>query len=150
MAVAAFGRAYLLSNFPTTSMTEKLHFARFWQAIGWSLVALVCWLSLTPAPPQPPEFLGWDKAQHFIAYGVLMFWYGQAFTRHWRWPVLLIALGVGLEFLQGYSGQRFYDPFDMLANSLGVLLGLGLSLVPSLARLAWFDGLLGRMLARAA
>ncbi|QSA98227.1 VanZ family protein [Methylococcus sp. EFPC2] len=125
-------------------MIPTLNFTRTWQAIGWLLVALVCWLSLTPAPPEPPVFLTWDKAQHFLAYGVLMFWYGQAFARHWRWPVCLISLGVGLEFLQGWSGLRHYDPYDMLANSLGVVLGLAFSFVPPLARLAWFDAWLAR------
>jgi len=107
------------------------------------MVAVVCWFTLTPAPPQPPSFLIWDKAQHLVAYTGLMYWFGQAFMRHWRWPLVLILLGIGLEFLQNLTGRHF-DPFDMLANSLGVVLGLILSLIPLLAPLYRVDGLLGR------
>ena len=34
-----------------------------------------------------------------------------------------IALGVGLEFIQGALGYRTYEVFDIYANTLGVLLG---------------------------
>ncbi|MDD5037496.1 MAG: VanZ family protein [Methylococcaceae bacterium] len=101
-----------------------LRFEKVWQGWAWAMVAVVVWLSLTPYPPQPPSFLDWDKAQHCVAYAGLMYWFGMSFVRHWRWPVFLIALGVGLEFLQGFGGIRTFDAFDMLANSLGVLIGL--------------------------
>jgi len=131
----------------TPTKRPALNFPVLWQIGGWMLVALVCWLSLTPAPQHPPDFLGWDKAQHFLAYAVLMFWFAQSFPRHWRWPLLLVLLGVGLEVLQGLGGVRQYDPFDMLANGLGVLLGWALSLFPPLAPLPWLDDRLGRLLA---
>ena len=104
-----------------------LRFRRLWQGLGWMMVLIVVWLSLTPSPPQPPAVLSWDKADHFIAYGGLMYWFAQAFIRHWRWPLFLIGLGVVLEVLQGWGGVRTFDPFDMLANILGVLLGYGLA-----------------------
>ncbi|CAG0973703.1 hypothetical protein ANRL3_01667 [Anaerolineae bacterium] len=88
------------------------------------MVGIVIWLSLTPLPPQPPGFLNWDKGQHVAAYACLMYWYGMGFGRHWRWPVFLVGLGVGLEFLQGYGGFRSFDPFDMIANTIGVGFGL--------------------------
>jgi VanZ family protein len=117
----------------------RLRFAKTWQGVGWAMVATVAWLSLTPSPPPPPAFLGWDKAQHFIAYGGLMAWYAMAFARHWRWPVFLVALGVGLEYLQGYGGVRNFDPADMVANTLGVALGLALAASPAGRCLAAFD-----------
>lgn len=120
-------------------MMENLHYPRCWQGIGWLMVATVCWLSLTPQPPEPPGFLAWDKAQHFIAYGALMFWFRQAFRRQWRWPVFLIGLGVGLEFLQGWSGLRTLDPLDMVANSLGVLLGLAITWILPVASIERLD-----------
>lgn len=107
-----------------------LAYPRVWQGIGWLMVAIVVWLSLVPQPPVPPEFLAWDKAQHFVAYAGLMFWFRQSFQPHWRWPAFLIGLGIGLEYLQGLSGVRMLDPFDMLANSIGVLLGLLLCATP--------------------
>lgn len=95
----------------------------YWQGIGWCAVATIVWLSLTPNPPAPPEFLAWDKAQHALAYAFLMYWFRQAFRRVWYWPVFLVGLGIGVEFLQGWGGVRQFDAGDMLANSVGVVAG---------------------------
>lgn len=106
---------------------DVLSYRRLWQGLGWVMVLIVIWLSLTPTPPQPPPALAWDKANHFIAYGGLMYWFAQVFIRHWRWPVFLIGLGLMLEVLQGLGGVRSLDPLDMVANVLGVMLGYGLA-----------------------
>ncbi|MEO6422129.1 MAG: hypothetical protein ABIR84_05465, partial [Candidatus Nitrotoga sp.] len=37
---------------------------------------------------------------------------------------LLVALGVGIEYLQQMTAYRFFDYADMLANGAGVLLSL--------------------------
>jgi VanZ family protein len=42
----------------------------------------------------------------------------------------LVGLGVGLEFVQGWTGYRSFDVMDMLADSVGVLLGWMLVLTP--------------------
>lgn len=102
---------------------RSLHYRPLWQGLGWIMVMIVIWLSLTPSPPQPPTVLAWDKANHFIAYGGLMYWFAQAFVRHWRWPLFLIGLGFALEVMQGLGGVRSPDPFDLFANVLGVFLG---------------------------
>lgn len=104
-------------------MSDGLRFAKTWQAVGWALVGLVAWLSLTPKPPELPSILAWDKAQHIAAYATLAYWYGMAFARHWRWPVFLTGLGIALEFLQGFGGVRVLDVYDMLANTIGIGMG---------------------------
>jgi glycopeptide antibiotics resistance protein len=61
-----------------------------------------------------------------LAYGTLMFWFCQLYPAP-RTRLLLaigfIALGIGLEFVQGALGYRTYDEYDMLANAIGVLAG---------------------------
>jgi glycopeptide antibiotics resistance protein len=42
----------------------------------------------------------------------------------------LIGMGVGLEFLQGWTGYRFFDVRDMVANGSGAMLGFLLVLTP--------------------
>ncbi len=106
------------------------------------MVAIVCWLSLTPHPPEPPDILGWDKSQHFVAYAALMAWFRQSFFRHWRWPAFLLGLGLTLEYLQSLTGYRTADVFDMLANGIGVLIGWGLA--GWLPRMEWLDGMVWR------
>jgi len=118
-----------------------LKYEKCWQAIGWFMVLVVIWLSLTPKPPQLPSFFGWDKAQHVTAYAGLMYWFGMCFVRHWHWPVFMLALGIGLEFVQGATGLRSNDPYDILANMIGVVVGLFLADTPMGQWLVFVDRL---------
>ena len=100
-------------------------------AIGWGGAAAIVWLSLTPAPPKL-DFEHGGKLGHFLAYGVLMFWFCLLYLKT-RVRILyaagFIAMGIGLEFIQGWLVYRTYDPLDMLANTIGVALGWMASLV---------------------
>jgi hypothetical protein len=67
-----------------------------------------------------------------------MFWFCQVYASQ-RAKLLhgavFLAMGVGLEFLQGMGGTREYDVVDMLANAAGVLSGwLAARLLPRLLR----------------
>jgi len=43
-----------------------------WMSIGWALIALIVYLSLTANPPEVFEFAFADKLKHLFAYSVLM------------------------------------------------------------------------------
>jgi VanZ family protein len=94
-------------------------------ALGWAWAATIVWLSLMPSPPTIDMTQG-DKLGHFLAYGILMFWFCQLY-RSWRvrlgYALGFVALGVTLEFAQRALGTRSYELFDMVANALGVALG---------------------------
>jgi glycopeptide antibiotics resistance protein len=69
-----------------------------------------------------------------------MFWFAQIYaskkirTFH---AIGFLAMGFGLEILQGMSGLREYDVLDMLANAAGVAAGwLAARLLPRLLPLA--------------
>jgi VanZ family protein len=93
--------------------------------LGWAWVAGIVWLSLTPSPPKV-DFAQSDKLGHFLAYGSLMLWfcflYAAAKTRI-AYAAGFVAMGIGLEFIQGMLGYRTFEVLDMLANTIGVLLG---------------------------
>lgn len=100
---------------------------RIWLALGAVWVAMTMYLSLTPHPPEPLHFLHADKLEHALAYSFLMLWFCQVYQQ--RTPriliaTLLIALSVGIEYLQRMTAYRIFDYADMLANSAGVLLSL--------------------------
>ena len=99
-----------------------LRFSRLWWWLGSAIVALILFLSLMPLPPQPPVPIS-DKWQHAFAYALMMSWFAQLTPHHWRTVFLLVAMGIGVEFVQGWSGYRYYEVLDMLANSVGVLIG---------------------------
>lgn len=101
-----------------------LHYRAAWLAGGWLLVALVVTLSLMPHPPEPLAFSHADKLEHAASYASLSWWFCQLYRRaEARVMAALVALGVALEFVQGWTGYRYFDVLDMLANSVGVLLG---------------------------
>ena len=110
-----------------------LNYRYFWLSGGWLLIGLVVYLSLTPHPPEPLSFSNADKLEHGFAYGSLALWFCQIYvsTRsRLMMLAVLIGLGVGLEFVQGWTGYRVCDVWDMVANSVGVLIGLLLALTP--------------------
>lgn len=86
----------------------------------------IVYLSLIPHPPEPLSFSNADKLEHGVAYGSMALWFCQIYvaTRSRMMALAaLIGLGVGLEFVQGWTGYRHFDVGDMVANSIGVLFG---------------------------
>ncbi len=93
-------------------------------ALGWALVAVIVWLSLTPRPISIPIEHG-DKLGHFLAYGSVMFWFAQLYLRmpvRAAYAAGLVALGIALEFVQAHVGRDF-EVADMVADAIGVALG---------------------------
>ncbi len=90
--------------------------------MGWGLVVLVVYLSLTPMPP-PVGIQIWDKASHATAYFTLMYWFAQSHACRLRVALWVLALGGALEIAQGFTGYREASLLDMLANTTGTALG---------------------------
>lgn len=112
---------------------------RAWCALWLLAVAAVVVASLIPPPPMPPVE-GGDKLAHFLAYFALAAPAVQLFRSGWSLlgaGVALVLLGIGLEYAQDLlTDYRMIDPKDALANTLGVIAGLGTRLTP------WHDLLL--------
>ncbi|GAA4858276.1 VanZ family protein [Luteimonas vadosa] len=121
------------------SALKPLRHRLLWSGL-WSLaIAVVVVASLLPAS-ELPAVAGGDKLHHFLAYFVLA---AAAVQLYARWPSLLgaglglVLLGIGLEHAQGVLTEtRLADRWDALANTLGVIAGLGTRLTP------WRDALL--------
>ena len=100
-------------------------------AIGWALVAVIIVLSVIPSPPSLDIDQG-DKLAHFLACGGVMFWFSQLYaTTRTRlaYAAGFIAMGITLEFVQGRLGYRSFEVLDMVANSVGALLGWAAALI---------------------
>jgi VanZ family protein len=94
-----------------------------WVTGAWCVLVSIVVLSVMPSPPSA-DFESGDKVGHLLAYGVLMSWFASLYPA--RRPLLAIAfigLGVALEFVQGALGYRTFEIADMVANTVGVLLG---------------------------
>jgi VanZ family protein len=117
-----------------TTINPDLRYRALWLVVGYLLIALVIYLSLSSSPVTIDTHLPYqDKFFHFIAYFCLTFWFMQIYhIRHHviLWGIFLFCLGVLLEYLQGFDANRYSEAADIIANTLGVIGGIGLSMTP--------------------
>lgn len=116
--------------FAKTVPDLKLRF--LWMIIGYALVAMVVFLSLTSSPVDMElSFPYEDKFFHALAYFTLMAWFSQiyhdSFQRNMI-AVVFVFMGVTLEYLQSFDPNRYFEFGDMVANSIGVALGFSVAL----------------------
>jgi VanZ family protein len=122
-----------------TSWLKPFRRPWLWLGVWLAGVLAVVALSLMPPAPLPELPSGGDKVEHFLAYCLLAMGAVQLFALRGLWLLVcagLVAMGIGLEYAQGaYTVTRMQDPFDALANTLGVAAGLATALTP--LRDAW-------------
>ena len=90
-------------------------------------IGVVCYLSLKPRIEFPIDFKGADLAYHALAYLWLSFLPFFVFWDRKRglvYALLMIPLGIALEFGQTFVPGRNFSVFDMIANSVGTILGV--------------------------
>lgn len=95
-------------------------------SLGWLYILFIFYICLTPQPPVILTFDESDKLEHLGTYSILMFGFCQVYrSRSWRLfhALCFISMGIGIEFLQRYGGQRSFEVADMCANAAGVMLG---------------------------
>jgi len=113
------------------AINPDLRYRKLWLLVGYLLIALVIFLSLTSSPVEIDTDLPYqDKLLHALAYFLLTFWFMQIYhIRHhvFRWVIFFLCLGLLLEYLQGFDSRRYSEVGDMLANALGVAVALVLS-----------------------
>jgi len=99
-----------------------------WVGLWVAMMLAVVVVCLGPPPQIPDMPENGDKIEHFLTYVMLAMGAVQLFAtrRALAWAGLgLVLLGVAIEFAQGaFTVDRSADPFDALANTLGVLTGL--------------------------
>ena len=103
--------------------TYSLRLAALWWFGGVCLVALVLYGSLATGGPVVQITIS-DKLLHLTSYGVLGVYFGGIVKYRAFLTILLLlfAMSVGLEFVQGAGGQRQFDPVDKVFNGAGLAL----------------------------
>ena len=125
-----------------------LRFRPFWLLVGYSLVAFVIYSSLTSSPVKV-EVKYFDKYAHTLGYFVLMGWFVQMY--HTRKAVIVCAvlftlMGTGLEFVQAMTAYRYFDVYDMMANTLGVIIAWLLTLTRFPFILKYFENIVVKII----
>lgn len=122
---------------------RPLHCPLLWLFLCMLLVAFAVFASLTPHPQELPVHYG-DKAE----YATLSGWFGAIYTRprYLRLALLLITLGIGLEFDKAFLG-RDCQFGDMVVDGVGVGVagGLSLAMTPMGSEFVWLESIPDRL-----
>jgi len=96
------------------------------RASVWLAVAALAVLSLVPGEIRP-HVLATGRLEHFVAYGLTgslaAVGYARVSTRLWWWLALTMLAGA-FEVIQNFIPGRSPSPFDALASSAGLAVGL--------------------------
>lgn len=98
-----------------------------WWLLGGVWIVFVVYLSVANLTFPQLGFSFGDKLNHLVAYGFLMGWFGQlvkSTSRRMALTAGFIFMGLSLEVVQGMLPHRWFDWFDALSNTLGVLLAV--------------------------
>ncbi len=110
---------------PTGADLPPLKHARAGYRLGYGALALIALMSLLPAPQLVAGIN--DKLIHFATYFCLSAGFSILVCRVrslFLVAVGLIGYGAVIEWLQGLTGYRFMEYQDILANGIGVGVGL--------------------------
>ncbi|HZD51671.1 MAG TPA: VanZ family protein [Woeseiaceae bacterium] len=111
-----------------------LRYTRGWQTAGIALLLVVLVLALAPAVLFPFEMnaggIGPDKWLHGTTFTFLIVWFsGQYPVRsYWRVALGMLAFGAFIELCQSLITYRSAETMDLLADSIGIVLGLAIAL----------------------
>ncbi len=113
-------------------MRKKIY---FWGAILWTIFVVVSSLiSFSKAPKVFSEFGSYDKLIHFVFYFVFVFLWGnfvfvaKKIQNRTLFLIFVLALILGglMEVCQElFTEKRTADIYDMFANFVGALAGMG-------------------------
>lgn len=98
-----------------------------WRLIFFFVLCAVMTFALLPTSGTP-GFTGQDKLIHLIVFSVLFFLGAKAYPGliSWKWLYLYLGLfsyGVLMELLQGQTSYRSMEAWDLVADSLGLMVG---------------------------
>ncbi len=113
-----------MSQFLTLALAGHPRTTRFWQLTLALLVVVITWLALTSAPPEFP-IARWDKLHHAAGFAALaaVAWFG--FGGAWlRIAGSLLSFGALIEWLQSLTPTRSAEWGDLLADAIGISIGL--------------------------
>jgi VanZ family protein len=98
-----------------------------WRALLLVMLVVTCWFAFSPQPPGL-KFKDADKVQHLLAFGALTLVTGltmAAGLRQTVWAVgWMLLFAIFIELVQSQLPTRTADVMDVLADSVGIVVGL--------------------------
>lgn len=108
------------------ALLHSPHGKPWWRALLVLLLLIISWLAFSPKPPESLT-TGWDKSNHLLAFATLAVVASLSLSmlRRARWVSAgLLAYGIFIELVQSQIPGRSADAADVLADMVGVALGL--------------------------
>lgn len=97
-----------------------------WRFIFWACLIFVLALALMPADSSLPT-TGWDKLNHLLVFAIVFLLGRQAYPgRNAEVMLGLLCYGGLIEVLQSFTPYRSAEWEDLIADSLGLIIGWGL------------------------
>ncbi len=121
----------------------ELRYRRLWFGVGIAIALAIAVVCLMPGGKLPDVRVS-DKTEHLLAFAMLAFWFGSIVVRRdLVWLALaLLAFGALIEVAQGLMRLgRQADVNDVVADGVGILIGLGLALTPLGRWAGWLESL---------
>jgi glycopeptide antibiotics resistance protein len=84
-------------------------------------LGLILWLALSRQPPSAAMLL-WDKGNHLLAFFTLGLLLDFGWSGYWWKWLSLWLLGLAIELIQWWSGYRFFELWDICADTIGIAL----------------------------
>ena len=82
-------------------------------------LGVILWLALSRQPPSAATLL-WDKGNHLLAFFVLAFLLDFGWSGYWAKWLGLWLFGCAIELGQWWSGYRFFEFWDICADTIGI------------------------------
>ena len=108
-----------------------LRYAHRWQLAGIVILSLVFLSAVIPSFwPDDPQFQPWlidaDKLLHAVTFVFLAAWFAGQYRpgSYWRIGAGLMAFGALIEIAQRFISYRSAEWFDLVADTLGIVVGL--------------------------
>lgn len=101
--------------------------------ISFMMLAIVTIASLAPLPVLP-EVPGSDKTHHLISYALIAFPISLVKPKYWSMFLFVVVILSGaIELIQPYV-NRYGEWLDLLANIVGIIIGLGIAVLVTIFR----------------
>lgn len=112
-----------------------LRYARRWQIAGVILLTMVLVAALVPSDwfwsaGRNSRFYISDKWLHGITFTLLALWFSGQYARHSYWRLItgLVAFGLLIELTQRMVSYRSADSMDLVADLIGIAVGMAFAL----------------------
>ena len=108
------------------NLIDKLLRQKIWTWLCGVAIIILCAM---PGAKIPQVFNFYDKLQHLLAFGVWTFLFVYAYNSVKGGFIAGVLFGIGIEIMQyclPKSFHRSFDLVDVVADSIGVLVGIGL------------------------